>query len=198
MASNPGGIATHFVSEYTEKEIPTVAKYVPPPTLNSVPAVTPDKQYDVCLEQYKAYLNDLGNIGTRYATVSGFYVSVIVALISVLALAEANKIFSQLSTSTLIVVCSFAVVLCIIWAVTISFYRRLFRAKFAVLKALEVNLAYKCFDEEYKVLRCFDEETKKLRVKPFLTSIEESIPIVLSLFFVALALIKLLSHQQPS
>jgi len=171
------------------------APYVPPAGLNPVPD---DKTHDVCLEQYKAYLGDLGNIGTRYATVQGFYVSVIAALISVLALSESNKILSQLQTSTLVVVCLFAVVLCIVWAVTIRFYHRLFGAKFAVLKALETNLAYNCFDQEYKVLRRFDEESKKLRYKPFLTSIEESIPIVFSLFFVALAVIKLFSHQQPS
>jgi predicted membrane metal-binding protein len=170
-------------------------RYVPPAVLNPVPK---DNQYAVCLEQYKAYLGDLGNIGTRYATVQGFYVSVIAALVSILALAESNKVFSQFQTSTLLVVCAFAVVLCIVWAVTIRFYHGLFGAKFAVLKALEANLAFNCFDQEYKVLRRFDEESKKLRYKPFLTSIEESIPIVFSLFFVALALIRLLSHQSPA
>jgi len=175
-----------------------VAKYEPPTTLNLVPAVPPDKQYGVCLEQYEAYLSDLGNIGTRYATVQGFYVSVITALISVLALSESGKILSPLPASTLVMVCLFAVALCIVWAVTIRFYGVLFGAKFAVLKALETNLAYKCFAEEYRVLRCFDEDSKQFRRKPFLTRIEGSIPIVFSLFFIALALVRLLSHQKPS
>jgi hypothetical protein len=168
------------------------APYVPPAALNPVPS---DKQHDVCLEQYKAYIGDLGNVGTRYATVQAFYVSVITALVSVLALAESNKILSQLQTSTLVVVCLFAIALCIVWAVTINFYRKLFGAKFAVLKALEDNLAYTCFDEESKVLRGFDEKTKEFRSEPFLTTIEGSIPIVFSFFFVALALIKLFGHQ---
>jgi hypothetical protein len=166
-------------------------RYVPPTALNPVPR---DETHQVCLEQYKAYLSDLGNIGTRYATVSGFYVSVIAALVSILALSESNKIFSPLTTSTLVVVCLFAIALCIVWAVTIRFYGVLFGAKFAVLKALETNLAYKCFDEEYKVLRCFDENSKQFRRKPFLTRIEGSIPIVFSLFFIALILMKLSGH----
>jgi hypothetical protein len=161
------------------------APYVPPATLKPVPT---DRTHEVCLEQYKTYIGDLGNIGTRYATVQGFYVSVIAALISVLALAESNKILSQLQTSTLVVVCLFAFVLCIVWAWTIRFYGRLFRAKFRVLKALEDNLAYNCYDVEYKLLE----------PKPFLMKIEGHIPVVLSLFFIVLALIKLLGHQQAS
>lgn len=167
--------------EKTKNQTDSGTHYEPPTSLNPVPD---DKTHQVCLEQYKAYLADLGNIGLRYATVQGFYVSVIVALISVLALAESNKIFSQFQTSTLLVVCLFAIALCMVWALTIRFYRRLFGAKFEVLKALEGNLAYNCFDVEYKLLK----------PKPFLLKIESSIPIVFSFFFVALALIKLLGH----
>jgi hypothetical protein len=168
-------------AEKPKAQLDQVTTYEPPTSLNPVPS---DKQHEVCLEQYKAYLSDLGNIGTRYATTQGFYVSVIVALISVLALAESNKVLSQLQTGTLVVVCLFAISLCIVWALTIRFYRRLFEAKFEVLKALEANLAYKCFDVEYKLLK----------PKPFLLRIESNIPLVLSLFFVALALLKLLGH----
>jgi hypothetical protein len=195
VATNSASRRTSIFCQFAaKKEIPTVAEYKPPSTLNLAPAIPPDKQYEVCLEQYKAYLGDLGNIGTRYATVSGFYVSVIAALVSILALAESGKILNPLPTSTLVVVCLFAVALCIVWAVTIRFYGVLFGAKFAVLKALETNLAYRCFDEEYKVLRCFDENSKQFRRKPFLTRIEGSIPIVFSLFFIALILIKLSGH----
>src|SRR5437660_12169994 len=108
--------------------------YMPSARLNTVPE---GKTHDVCLEQYKAYIGDLGNIGARYATVQGFYVSVITALISVLALTESNKIFSQLPTNTLVVVCLFAVALCMVWAVTIRFYRKLFVANLRVLNALD-------------------------------------------------------------
>ena len=165
-----------------EQDKSPVARYQAPTSLNPVPS---DKEHEVCLEQYKAYISDLGNIGTRYATVQGFYVSVIVALLSVLALAESSKLLGQIQTSTLVVVCLFSVVLCLVWALTIRFYQRLFRAKFGVLKALEGNLAYKCFDVEFELLK----------PKPLLLNIESNIPIVLSLFFVALAVIKLLGGR---
>src|ERR1700730_13245230 len=126
------GRPTKMPQENTKRQPDPVKPYVPPASLNPGPF---SKQHDVCLEQYKAYLGDLGNIGTRYATVQGFYVSVIVALISVLALAESNKILSQLQTGTLVVVCLFAVALCIVWALTIRFYQRVFRAKVRVLTA---------------------------------------------------------------
>jgi hypothetical protein len=37
------------------------------------------------MDQYKAYLADLGNVGSRYATANGFYLSIISALLGVLA-----------------------------------------------------------------------------------------------------------------
>ena len=113
-------------------ELDSDKHYKAPSALNSVPS---DTQHQVRLQQYKAYLGDLGNIGKRYATVQGFYVSVMAALISVLALSESNTILSQLKTNTLVVVCLFAVALSIVGALTIRYYKKLFRAKFGVLKA---------------------------------------------------------------
>ena len=123
----------------------------------SLNPVSSDKQHDVCLEQYKAYLSDLGNIGSRYATVQ---------------------------TGTLMIVCLFSIALCVVWALTIHFYQRLFRAKFEVLKAMEINLAYQCFEEEYR----------QLQPKPLLLSIEGKIPLLLSLFFFALATMRLITQ----
>jgi hypothetical protein len=94
------------------------------------------------LEQYKAYLADLGNVGSRYATTNGFYMSVISALLGVLALTDSPKLFGQLQKPTLLVVCMFCVALCMLWAQTIWFYRLLFSAKFRVLRNLETHLAH--------------------------------------------------------
>ena len=110
-------------------------------TTTSLNPVATDKEHDVCLEQYKAHLSDLGNVGSRYVTVQAFYVSVITALIGILALSESEKLLGTIQTGTLIIVCLFSIALCVVWALTIHFYQRLFRAKFEVLKALENNLA---------------------------------------------------------
>ncbi len=135
------------------------------------------------LEQYKAYLGDLGNIGSRYATVSGFYVSVISALLGILAFTETTKLFGQIQTATLLVVCGFAVCLCVVWSGIIRFYRALFEAKFTVLRQLEQHLPHECFREEYEILQ-------KSGVM-WLTRQERFVPLILILFFVALAVIRL-------
>ena len=137
------------------------------------------------LEQYKAYLGDLGNIGSRYATVSGFYMSVISALLGVLALAEGSKIFGQMPRSALLVVCGFAICLCLVWSGTIHFYRVLFKAKFKVLNALEQQLAYPCFQKEY-------EELEKEKVM-WLTNRERFVPLILMGFFAAIAIVRLVA-----
>lgn len=136
------------------------------------------------LEQYKAYLADLGNVGSRYATVSGFYVSVISALLGILAVAESSKLFGKLETATLIVVCAFASCLCIVWSGIIRFYGALFRAKLTVLSRLEEHLSYPCFKEEFATL-------KGSNVR-FLTEWERYVPLILILFFVVLAAIRVI------
>ncbi len=53
-----------------------------------------DPQIQLRLDQYKAYLDDLGNIGTRYTTANGFYVSIVSALLAILALAQKGEAFA--------------------------------------------------------------------------------------------------------
>jgi hypothetical protein len=149
----------------------------------------PDTTRSDYIEQYKAYLADLGNIGTRYATVQGFYVSVITALLGLLALTETStKLLGKLPTSTLVVVSIFSIVLCFVWSLTIIFYRRLFRAKFTVIRKLEEYLPVNCFELEYTELKV--PEAKEDKRLPHLLRVERYVPLVLILFFVALAVIR--------
>jgi hypothetical protein len=167
--------------EPPKPENASVSEYKPPTILTPVIA---DRTHEVCLEQYKAFLSDLGNIGSRYATLQGFYVSVISALLGLLALSETNKVLAPIQTGSLIVVCLFSIALGVVWSATIDFYRRLFRAKFTILRALESNLAYNCFAEEYRLLE----------PEPFLTKIERFVPWVLILFFLAIVVLRLRHH----
>jgi hypothetical protein len=148
------------------------------------------------IEQYKAYLADLGNIGTRYATVQGFYVTAISALLGLLALtessSESSKLLSKLPTSTLFIVCLFSAVLCVVWTLTISFYRRLFGAKISVLRRIERYLPFDCFTIEYDELRKTDKRGNDRL--PSLLRIERYVPLVLVLFFLALFLFRALSR----
>ncbi len=134
------------------------------------------------MDQYKAYLADLGNVGSRYATVNGFFLSVISALLGVLALTESSKILGAVPRPVFWAVCLFASVICIVWARTLGFYRRLFSAKFQVLNQLETHLPYQCFHEEYALLQT-KGHTNLLKLDRFA-------PLVLAAFFILLAIVR--------
>ncbi len=89
------------------------------------------------LEQYKAYLQDLGNIGTRYTTSNSFYLSIISAFLGILALTKPSDSLTDLQTILRFAVPFFACLLCLTWAKTLVFYNELFRVKFDVLGELE-------------------------------------------------------------
>ena len=152
----------------------------PPPA--PPPAAAPTYTTEQWLDQYKAYLADLGNVGSRYATANGFYLSVISALLGILALTESSKLLGTVPRSTLWVVCLFASVICIVWTRTIGFYRRLFSAKFRVLDELEAHLPHKCYGKEYEYLEA-KGATNLLKIDRFA-------PIALMLFFIALAIVR--------
>lgn len=163
----------------------------------------PGATMENCMDQYKAYLADLGNIGTRYATVQGFYVSVISALLGILALTESSnassKLLSKLPIPTLLVVCLFSIVLCCLWRATVRFYQKLFGAKIAVLREMENFLPFKCFTRERQELMSRRTPSDNAKAKtdharlPQLLRIEHNIPLVLIVFFIALFVIRLVA-----
>ena len=59
------------------------------------------------VEQYKIYVADLGNIGTRYTTSNGFYVSIISAFLILLALTDSGKNLEQLGVFDRIIILIF-------------------------------------------------------------------------------------------
>ena len=89
------------------------------------------------VEQYKAYLQDLGNIGTRFSTANGFFLSVITALVGILALTKSGEGLTDLKTIFRLAVPLFASLVCWIWSREIKFYREIFRVKFQILRELE-------------------------------------------------------------
>jgi hypothetical protein len=89
------------------------------------------------LDQYKAYLDDVGNIGTRYDTSKGFFLSVITALLGILALAKVGEVFEGPRVLLGLAVSAFAILVCMVWSRSIASYRRLFAVKFEVLHQME-------------------------------------------------------------
>lgn len=133
-------------------------------------------------ELYKAYLNDVANIGSRYATANGFYLSVVSALVAVLALTEVNKPFAAVRIEIVLLVCAFAVVVCWIWRKTVEFFGDLFFAKFEVLREMEKQLAFPIFERERAILKSRNVE--------WLTTNERRVPIVFTWFFIVVAVLE--------
>jgi hypothetical protein len=131
------------------------------------------------IDLYKAYIGDLGNIGSRYATSNGFYLSVITALVGVLALSEGKKPLADMRAELVVGISLVAVVVCWIWHSTIEFYGKLFRAKFQVLGDMELKLDYRVYAEEYKRIEALGAGS--------LTEKEKRVPLALGLLFALIA-----------
>jgi len=123
------------------------------------------------LEQYKSYLGDIGNIGTRYATSNGFYLSVITALLGILALTKAGEVFASPKAALGLAVPTFAILVCMVWSRSIASYQKLFAVKFKVLREMEsagnLFLIFKREDELRGKLTILENE----RLIPLLLSI---------------------------
>jgi hypothetical protein len=136
--------------------------------MNAIPTSPPP-----FLDQYKAYLADLGNVGTRYATSNGFYLSVITALLGILALTRAGDAFAGPATYLGLAVSGFAVLVCMVWSHSVASYRKLFAIKFAILRELE---------QKGDLFPIYQREEDR-RGKLSLLENERLIPIILSLPF---------------
>ena len=100
---------------------------------------TPDvpRNPDHLLEQYKAYLEDIGRIGERYESSKNFYITVISALFTFLALAGKEGGIFTLDKPFLWLVAGFGVGLCTIWIAHTHSVTVLFRFKFRILAEIE-------------------------------------------------------------
>jgi hypothetical protein len=130
------------------------------------------------MECGKIYVADLGNIGTRYTTSNGFYLSIISAFLILLALTDPGKNFEQIGVFARITTLIFAGLLCYLWSNTIRFYRTLFRAKFEILREMEQRFPYSCYQREEELLL----QSKVRR----LTNNEVRIPLFLGVLFILL------------
>jgi hypothetical protein len=140
---------------------------------------------DTLIEQYKAYLADVGNIGSRYTTAQSFYLSVVSALIGVVAFFAKDVDALRRYAWVAALVLGFIALICFVWWRTLSFYQALFGAKFAVLKKMEVaGGLYPVFEEEWTEL--------KKKGEPKLVRDEKWIPLIIGIAAVAGVLLLLL------
>ncbi len=91
------------------------------------------------VEQYKAYLSDFGNIGTRYAAANTFYITIISGLIAVFSFKEMNRPLRDYVNAASIIMFFFIAVICWLWRDTLQFYHDIFNEKFAVIQQMEMR-----------------------------------------------------------
>ena len=114
-----------------------------------------DGSQDKCLiEQYKAYLQDVGNIGARHAQTNTLYVSILSALLVFLSLTAGDKsALGQMNCPAQMAAGLVAIMLCLAWFAHIKSFGYLYKAKFDVLRELEEKgLPYACYQKEIQFL----------------------------------------------
>jgi hypothetical protein len=128
------------------------------------------------LEQYKAKLSDLGNLGGRQTAMTAYYVSIVTALFGVLAFKE--KALSQIDSLVLFMVCGAGFLVCLLWFYSLTYFRGLFRAKLRVLEEIEESLPFQTFRKEF-------EQMRKSGLGSWIW-IERFVPAVFALFFLGI------------
>ena len=136
------------------------------------------------IEQYKAYLQDVGNIGVRHENSRKFYLSVVSALFVFVSMAGEGGLFGNVRGHVLTLAGAVGILLCIVWVMHMQSFGAIYRAKFDVLRAIE---------NKHSLFHIFDEEWKFLNANPrfkLLTFIDSVTPVLFLLVFVALLYLK--------
>lgn len=105
------------------------------------------------MEQYKAHMQDLASIGSRHETARGFYLSVVTALLAVLALADKDKILFGLGEELLRVVGIAGMAISALWFFQTLALTALYFARFKRLEAMEEQLPFQNFKAQYTQLK---------------------------------------------
>lgn len=135
------------------------------------------------IEQYKAKLSDLGNLGERQSSMTTYFLSIISAFIGILAIKDQSIL--KIDISILLIICGAGFLICLLWFLSETYFLHVFRAKLTVLQTIEQTLPYQTFKQESDILRQF-------KMRSWLR-IERMIPVVFGLFFLCLAVYRLAS-----
>lgn len=141
-----------------------------------------DKEFLV--RQYELYVQSTQQVTERRFKANQFYISLLSALLGVLAFMFSKDNFQNLAgyrETVLQAVCVLGLLLNLIWFFTIRSYRKLNEAKFKVIHEIEVQLPFQPYDREWEII-----ESNKYFL---LTKIEQWLCLALTLPFVILLLL---------
>lgn len=136
----------------------------------------------ILLEQYKLYVEMADRISSRRAETNKFYISLLTALLAILALVVEKNIFSNIQSFVFIAIAILGLALCFVWIVNIRSYSQLNTGKFKVIHDMEKQLPYPCYDREWEILGRGTDRRKYFQ----LTRIEQYVPLLLAVPYLLL------------
>jgi hypothetical protein len=130
------------------------------------------------VEQYKAYITDLGNIGSRQSQTNAWHVSILSALaVFISYIAQAN-VLQSFGYGAILAAAFVGIVLCVVWFFRAQSYQYLYNAKFSVLAEMErKGLPFHCYAREKELI-----EPARIRF----TNLEKVLSVSLAVPFVIL------------
>jgi hypothetical protein len=136
------------------------------------------------IEQYKAYMQDVSNIGSRHETARGFYLSVLSALLAFVALTGKDGPLSGISANLFTVISLGAIAICVLWFLNTLSFAALYHAKLNQLHKMEEKLPFKTFTAEFETLK---GDWKYFRI----TTVECLVATIFIILFIAALVLKL-------
>lgn len=155
-------------------------KNIMPDDVISEDKPTDEKKLAEVLTLYQIHANLVSMTELKRQQANQIYIAIVSALIAGGTAITSTR--AQLASQALDFFSVSVLVICMIWYLTMLYYRRLSRAKFEVLTSMEENFSIKPFCEEWKH---FKNPTLRPRAVE-LTKVEASVPIALSVCAIAL------------
>ncbi len=142
-----------------------------------------DHQSNQLLEQYKLYVQMADNVSKRRQDTNRFYISLMSALIPILALVINQENMGARVLSLIILMIAFmGLVISFIWKLNIRSYQQLNTGKFQVIHDMEHQLPFASYGKEWEYLKAARNTHKYVQ----LTKVERWIPYIFSIPYWAL------------
>jgi len=129
---------------------------VPSNVAQKIPDASIPEVSHIIVEQYKAYVSDLGALGTQFGSTQTFYLTIVSGLLALLALKESGRSVQELLTDVSVGVFLLVAVICASWFITELRFDDIFAAKFRVLCHVERSYPaqlFPLFTEQSQIYR---------------------------------------------
>ena len=113
------------------------------------------------MEQYKLCVEMADRVSARRGQANSFYISLLSALLALLALIFDNELFTGAASVFLFFTALIGLALCLAWYINIQSYRQLNGLKFKVIHEIEASLPCPCYKREWDLLKEQRGEQKK-------------------------------------